>query len=45
MGSEVAGLGTFAGPASFRVDGQAREEKGQMEIKIERWLWSLINRN
>lgn len=45
MGSEVADLGTFAGPASFRGYRQGIDEEGYMERKIELCSWNLINGN
>lgn len=45
MGSEVADLGTFAGPASFRGYRQGIDEEGYMERKIELSSWNLINGN
>lgn len=43
MGSEVADLGTFAGPASFRGHRQGRDKERYKERKIELCLWNLIN--
>lgn len=43
MDSEVADLGTFAGPASFRGHRQGRDKERYMERKTELCLWNLIN--
>lgn len=45
MGSEVADMGTFAGPDSFRGYRQGRDKEGYMERKIELPARNLINGN